>query len=60
MSNNRSKCSFKKYSDFVPKSLRYRLFKEGNKKTKEVLSNDSNKSWPSISKKIYIVRYLKI
>ena len=32
-----------------------KLFKEANKKRQEVLSNDSNKSWLSISKieKIY-------
>ena len=32
MSNNKYKCSFKQYSDFIPKSSRYRLFKDTSKK----------------------------
>ena len=35
MSNNKSKCSFKQYYDFIPKTSRWRLFKEANKKEKK-------------------------
>lgn len=31
MSNNKYKCSFKQYSDSIPKSSRYRLFKDTSK-----------------------------
>ena len=51
MSNNTSKCSFKQYSDFIPNPSIWRLYKEANRERKEVLSNDSNKSWSSISKR---------
>ena len=35
MSNNKSKCSFKQYSHFTPKTSKWILFKEANKKEKK-------------------------
>ena len=34
-SDNKSKCSFKQFSDIIPQSSRYRLCKEGSKKRKK-------------------------
>ena len=37
MSNNKSKCRFKQYSDFTPKTSRWRLCKEANKKKRSII-----------------------
>ena len=55
MSNNKSKCSLKHYSDFIPKFSRYRLFKEANKKKNFYLMIPKTHGHLLVKEKIFMV-----